>query len=537
MQKDSGQTSSPASIFIHVHSLGNTVFIVIEKVPVFTIDVTADTIIINGVTHASGNSPFANGAAAETALVALFRDTNTGSGGSGLNGDGTYTPDVTTHYISSATSLMNADKLLDAQLFTDTGNIASNTSSIATKQTSLTPTAVLTGSYTAQPNDFVLVDASGGNVPIALANSPADKSRIGIKQIAVSGSFTTTFTCGGIDVINKAGGSTSGTLTLLNQAVMLQYDATHHIWVVTGDDLSLSTLDARFSPIITDTRTSLFLGAMNSTARDAIATPTAGSIIFNTTTSILEKYEDTTWTWMPVSSADTLWNSKYGFDYFRNFHTVNNDGVTSVSTVNGGAVSSSQAQAGFTAEMASTCGLYTSTATNGRAAIISSTGTIIFGSGLTMMEARIYILNLSNSTDRFILYSGFSNNTTGVDPINGMGIFYDEGAISAGSTASANWQLSVSNNNTRTIVATSVAVAASTWYKLRVEVNAAGTAVRFYINDVYVNPSGDITTNIPTGQTRASGLNIFMHKNAGTTSRGTLLNTVRLRQKYTTARA
>jgi hypothetical protein len=366
------------------------------------IDATKDTVVIDGTSHAPN---FYTGATLYSALVTLFRKANSGSGGSGLSADGTYTPDATTHYLTGATSLTNADKLLDTQVFNNSN------------------------------------------------------------------------------------------------------------------------------------RTALFLGALTSTQRDALSSPTAGSMLFNTTTGVLEKYEDSVWTWMPVAGmGDTLWNAKYGFDYFRNFTNINNDVLLSASTVNGGAVASSQAQSGFTSESAGSGGLYTGAAANGRASIISNVGSIILGGGITMVEARIYILNLSNSTDRYVFYSGFSNNTTGIDPTNGIGIFYDEGGVSAGSTASPNWQLSVSNNNTRTIVATTVPVAAATWYKLRIEVNAAGTGIKFFVNDVYVNPSGDITTNIPVGQTRSTGINTFIHKSIGTTSRGVLINTARFRQKYTNSR-
>jgi hypothetical protein len=107
-------------------------------------------------------------------------------------------------------------------------------------------TAVQTTTYTANPGDFVPVDASGGSVTITLPTTPADKTRIGIKLINVAGSNTVTVAAGGSDVFNKAGGSTSLTLSLLSQGVLLQYTTSTGIWYVQADDIALAQLDARY---------------------------------------------------------------------------------------------------------------------------------------------------------------------------------------------------------------------------------------------------------------------------------------------------
>ena len=111
----------------------------------------------------------------------------------------------------------------------------------------LVPTAVKTGAYTASPGDFVPVDASGGSVNIILPTTPADKSRVEIKMINTSGNNTVTIHAGGSDVFNKSGGGTSATLTLLNQALTVQYTSSGAIWYTQSDDLPLSQLDGRYS--------------------------------------------------------------------------------------------------------------------------------------------------------------------------------------------------------------------------------------------------------------------------------------------------
>lgn len=124
----------------------------------------------------------------------------------------------------------------------------------------LTPTAVKTAAYTGQAGELVIVDATAGNVPITLVSAPADGTVIAVKMITTSGGHTATITCGGTDVFNKTGGSTTATLTLTAQAILLQYAAATGIWYVVGDDLPLAQLDTRYvakvSPVtLTDAAT------------------------------------------------------------------------------------------------------------------------------------------------------------------------------------------------------------------------------------------------------------------------------------------
>jgi hypothetical protein len=107
--------------------------------------------------------------------------------------------------------------------------------------------AVKTAAYTAAAYEIVPVDASGGSVAIALPNAPEDSTPVAVKLIAVSGSNTVTISTQGLDVFNKAGGSTSTTLSLLNQSVVVEYDAASKVWTVVSTDIPLSQSDARYS--------------------------------------------------------------------------------------------------------------------------------------------------------------------------------------------------------------------------------------------------------------------------------------------------
>lgn len=107
----------------------------------------------------------------------------------------------------------------------------------------LTPTVVKTAAYTAAPSDFIPVDISGGSVPVKLPTAPADKTRIGTKIVAVSGtpgSTTLTINCGGSDVFNIAAGSTTLTYSAKFQSVLLQYSASAKIWYALSTDTPLN---------------------------------------------------------------------------------------------------------------------------------------------------------------------------------------------------------------------------------------------------------------------------------------------------------
>jgi hypothetical protein len=115
----------------------------------------------------------------------------------------------------------------------------------------LSPVTVVTSAgspYSATAGAFIPIDASGGNVIVNLPHQPADATRIEVKLIALNSPATNTVTINSVsgDVFNKTSGSTSVTLSLLNQAVMLQYASSTGIWYVQSDDLPLSQLDSRY---------------------------------------------------------------------------------------------------------------------------------------------------------------------------------------------------------------------------------------------------------------------------------------------------
>ena len=136
----------------------------------------------------------------------------------------------------------------------------------------LIPTAIKTSGYTLAAGDFVPVDCTSGNVSLVLPNAPATGTRCAAKLIAVSGSYACTITRGGTDVFNKVGGAVSMTLSLLNQAISLQYSS--GIWYVVSTDLPLSGMDSRYQA------TSTVLGSLASPA------PSSGQIAIGGTNGL-----------------------------------------------------------------------------------------------------------------------------------------------------------------------------------------------------------------------------------------------------------
>jgi hypothetical protein len=113
----------------------------------------------------------------------------------------------------------------------------------------LTPTAVQTSAYTANPQDYVVCDATAGSFTVTLPANAVSGTRVGVKMIGTSGTNTVTVQCPSGDVLNKTGGSTSVQLKLLNQASIFQRQATLGIWYIISDDLALSQLPGLTFPI------------------------------------------------------------------------------------------------------------------------------------------------------------------------------------------------------------------------------------------------------------------------------------------------
>lgn len=188
-----------------------------------------------------------------TAVSTYALQATTISPGYGMSGGGSLATNRTlsgdsTVFKSKAGFLTDYNNL-SGRITTNTSNISANTSAIALKASSLIPTAVKTSAYTLAVNDFVPTNTTSGTVPLTLPTAPANYSLVGVKMVIQGSTNTTTITTGGSDVFNKTGGVTVAALSLLNQAVLLEYNS--GIWYVLSDDLPLGQLDLRYTSIAT----------------------------------------------------------------------------------------------------------------------------------------------------------------------------------------------------------------------------------------------------------------------------------------------
>jgi Putative Ig domain len=105
--------------------------------------------------------------------------------------------------------------------------------------------------YAASANQVISVDTTNGSVIIDLPNGPAAGTLNAVKQVIMGAGYSVTVQCQGSDVLNKASGGTTQTLTLSSQGSLLHYSGTSNgsIWTVLADDLPLGQLETVFAAL------------------------------------------------------------------------------------------------------------------------------------------------------------------------------------------------------------------------------------------------------------------------------------------------
>lgn len=144
-----------------------------------------------------------------------------------------------------------------------------------------------------------------------------------------------------------------------------------------------------------------------------------------------------------------------------------------------------------------------STTTNSGGQVITDTAAYTFGGG-EVFEAMARVESLTLSTMRL----GFHDASSVSDAVDGGYFEMPEGGLIVAKTA---------NNSTRTTSGTSYQLVAATWYRFRIMVNAAATAILYEIEDTSGVKLFDVTltTNIPTS--RSFGASCIM-TNSGTSA-------------------
>lgn len=130
--------------------------------------------------------------------------------------------------------------------------------------------------------------------------------------------------------------------------------------------------------------------------------------------------------------------------------------------------------------------------------------------------------NLSTALERYVLRFGWFSMSLPNTIIEGLGFEYQD------DQNGGRWQGVAEDGIAETSLDTGVTVVASTWYYLEMEVNAAGTSVEFFIDEVSV---GTIATNLPVGTGFGLFVNGHIMKLVGTTSRNVYVDAFSLLQE------
>lgn len=143
---------------------------------------------------------------------------------------------------------------------------------------------------------------------------------------------------------------------------------------------------------------------------------------------------------------------------------------------------------------------------------------IVLGGVFIRAYARVLLKTLGSVSDTYTASFGLSEILgTTTDPVDGAYFQYDIGSSTF--SDATRWQILTSNNSTRTIPSNAAfpLAVADTFVNLGVEVDGSAPYARFFLNGSQVG--ADITTNIPSGSNRASGLQFSTRKgSAGSTS-------------------
>lgn len=174
----------------------------------------------------------------------------------------------------------------------------------------------------------------------------------------------------------------------------------------------------------------------------------------------------------------------------------------------------------------------TGTSATGKATVGTSYPTFTFSNAEWRYAARVRHDTLSTAAQRFQSLVGFFANPITASPTDGVYFLYDEGGVTTGSAASANWQCVTIENSARTFTTSTVAVATTAYQKLEILVNKEQNEALFYIDGVL---EATHTTNIPNN-TRKVAYGATIVKTIGTIVKMLSLDYIYSRANFTIAR-
>jgi hypothetical protein len=170
----------------------------------------------------------------------------------------------------------------------------------------------------------------------------------------------------------------------------------------------------------------------------------------------------------------------------------------------GAAASAGQAPAGRVGVVQCTTG----TTTTGSCGLTGGLTSVRFGGGRHRARWDVQFAAASDGTETYTARVGFIDSTSG-EPTDGVFFRYTH------SVNSAQWVCVTRAAGVETTTNTSVTLGVGTYRVFEIEVNAAGTEVKFYLDGTLVATH---TANIPTSTARTA-LGAAIVKSAGTTAR------------------
>ena len=249
--------------------------------------------------------------------------------------------------------------------------------------------------------------------------------------------------------------------------------------------------------------------------------------ITSVTNNQLLAYTSATDLWQNKNLIDILktFNRTQGIYFFEEFMgnqgggiTTNFTGLITTATFTGASCITSSTITNRTNQQG-VIRTQTGTTATGQAGFLYGGANLFRGTGTISIETYVTVETLSTSTERFHTIFGHIGVANYTNPANGIFFTYDEGGVIGGfaNPASPNFKCVSINTLSRTFFTSSVPVVAGQWYKLRIDINAAGTQASFYINDNLITT---LITNIPATST-AMGVHSVIVKTVGTTTRAT----------------
>lgn len=234
-----------------------------------------------------------------------------------------------------------------------------------------------------------------------------------------------------------------------------------------------------------------------------------------------------------VNNLERLVDNTKGNGIFDDLHmalttgtvTWTNDWTTKRALVTCGGPGTTTISTRQTAARPGVVALGTGASSGAGASILALPQSLLAGGGELAVEWGIYIENLSTVGEEYIIRAGFGD-TTVAAAVDGAYLEYDR-------LTSVNWCRVTASNSSRTKNASSTAVAAGAWTKVKTVINAAGTSVEYFVDGTSI---GTETTNIPTGAGRYFGAFCHIIKSAGTTERLLHADYYHLYADLTTAR-